>query len=136
MIEYYNLMKSLWQEMNYYQNIQMKCSEDTAMLRKFLEREWIFKFLAGLNIEFDQVQVLVLGKEDLSSINKVFIIRVEKGRRGVLIDSQPAEGSALATIKPRDSNFKGLSPGQVGSNYSGKSEFSKNKDNDWWAHIL
>ena len=63
MIEYYNLMKSLWQEMNYYQNIQMKCSEDTAMLRKFLEREWIFKFLAGLNIEFDQVQVLVLERK-------------------------------------------------------------------------
>ena len=80
-IEYYNLLKSLWQEMDYYQNLQMKCSEDAAMLRKFVEREQIFEFLVGLNVEFDQVRVQVLGKEDLSSINEVFsIIRVEEGR--------------------------------------------------------
>ena len=81
-------------------NLQIKCSEDAAMLRKFVEREQIFEFLVGLNVEFDQVQVQVLGKEDLSSINEVFsIIRVEEGRWGVLIDSQLAEGSALATSK-------------------------------------
>ena len=81
MIEYYNLMKSLWQEMDYYQNLQMKCSEDAAMLRKFVDRERIFKFLVGLNIEFDQVRVQVLRKEDLSSINEVFsIIRGKEGR--------------------------------------------------------
>ena len=52
----------------------MKCSEDAARLRKFVDREWIFKFLVGLNIEFDQVRVQVLRKEDLSSINEVFSI--------------------------------------------------------------
>ena len=83
--------------MDYYQNLQMKCSEDAAMLRKFVDRERIFKFLVGLNIEFDQVRVQVLRKEDLSSINEVFsIIRAEEGWRGVMIDSQPAEGSVLA----------------------------------------
>ena len=81
MIEYYNLMKNLWQEMDYYQNLQMKCSEDAAMFRKFIEREQIFEFLADLNVEFDEVRVQVLGKEDLSSINEVFsIIGVEEGR--------------------------------------------------------
>ena len=51
------------------------------MLRKFVEREQIFEFLVGLNVEFDQVQVQVLGKEDLSSINEVFsIIQAEEGR--------------------------------------------------------
>ena len=59
MIEYYNLMKSLWQEMDYYQNLLMKCSEDATMLRRFVDRERIFKFLVGLNIEFDQVRVLL-----------------------------------------------------------------------------
>lgn len=64
--------------MDYYQNIEMKCSEDTAILRKFVERESIFKFLVGLNIGFNQVQVL--GKEDLSFINDVFsIIQANKG---------------------------------------------------------
>ena len=81
------------------------------MLRKFVEREQIFKFLTGLYVEFDQVRVQVLGKEDLSSINEVFsIIQAEEGRWGVMIDSQLAEGSALAKSKPRESNFKGLNP--------------------------
>lgn len=134
-IEYYNLMKNLWQEMDYYQNLQMKCSEDAAMLRKFIEREQIFEFLADLNVEFDEVRVQVLGKEDLSSINEVFsIIGAEEGRRGVMIDSQPAEGSTLATTKPRDNNFKGVNSGQGGSNDSSKYDFSKNKDNVWCTY--
>ena len=75
----------------------MKCSEDATMLRRFVDRERIFKFLVGLNIEFDQVRVQVLRKEDLSSINEVFsIIWAEEGWQGVVIDSQPAEGSVLA----------------------------------------
>ena len=66
--------------MDYYQNLQMKCSEDDAMLRKFVEREKIFRFLSSFNVEFDQVRVQVLGKDDLSSINEVFsIIRAEEG---------------------------------------------------------
>ena len=43
--------------MDYYQNLQMKCSEDVAMLRKFVEKKWISEFLNGLIVEFDQVQV-------------------------------------------------------------------------------
>ena len=43
--------------MDYYQNLQMKCSEDAAMLRKFVEKEQISKFLNALIVEFDQVQV-------------------------------------------------------------------------------
>ena len=41
-IEYHNVMKNPWQEVDYYQNIQMKCSKDSAMLQKFVERERIF----------------------------------------------------------------------------------------------
>ena len=103
------------------------------MLRKFVEREQIFEFLAHLNIEFDQVRVQVLGKEVLSSINEVFSITpMDEGWQGVMIDSQPAKGSALATTKPWDNNFKGLRQG--GSNDSGRSDFSKNKDNIWCTY--
>ncbi|RVW85209.1 hypothetical protein CK203_046576 [Vitis vinifera] len=91
--------------MDYYQNLQMKCSEDAAMFRKFIEREQIFEFLADLNVEFDEVRVQVLGKEDLSSINE-----------------------------PRDNNFKGVNSGQGGSNDSSKCDFSKNKDNVWCTY--
>ena len=75
--EYYNILNGLWLELDYYQSIKMKCSEDTAMLLKFVERERIYEFLAGLNAEFDQVRVQVLGKEEVPSLSEVFsIIRV------------------------------------------------------------
>ena len=41
-IEYYNILKTLWLELDYYQNFKMKCSEDATMLLKFDERERIF----------------------------------------------------------------------------------------------
>ena len=66
--EYYNVMKGLWLELDYYQNFQMKCSEDAAMLLKSVERERLFEFLAGLNLKFNQVRVQVLGKETLPSL--------------------------------------------------------------------
>ena len=46
-----------------------------------------------------------------------------------MIDSQLAEGSALTTSKPRDSNFKGLNPRK-----GGRCDFSKNKDNVWCTY--
>ena len=31
-VEYYNIMKGLWLELEYYQNFKMKCIEDAALL--------------------------------------------------------------------------------------------------------
>ena len=90
----------MWLELDYYQNFKMKCGEDAAMLQKFLERERIFEFLEGLNIDFDQVRVQVLGKEYLPSLVGVFsIIRAEESRRGVMLDNPVNEGSAMNSIK-------------------------------------
>ena len=83
--------------MDHYQCIQMKDSEDAAILKRFVEKERIFEFLAGLNLEFDQVQVQVLGKEDLPSLNEtISIIWAEEGRRGVMMNQTPmVESSAM-----------------------------------------
>jgi len=80
-IEYYNTMKSFWLELNYYQDFKMQCSDDVVILKKYMEIERIFEFLAGLNIEFDQVRVQILGKESLPLLNEVLsLIRAEEGR--------------------------------------------------------
>ena len=93
--KYHNIMKSLWLELDYYQNIKMKCNEDAAMMLKFVERERIFDFFAGLNVEYDQVKVQVVGKEDLPPLNEVFsIIRAEEGKRSVMLDTPTTEGLA------------------------------------------
>jgi len=68
--------------------------------KKFVEKERTYNFLAGLNMEFDAVRVQVLGKEDLSPLNKVIsIIRAEKGRRGLMLDDSPIERSTLVSLK-------------------------------------
>ena len=43
----------------------MKCNDDVAIQKQFVEKERIYDFLAGLNLEFDVVRVQILGKEDL-----------------------------------------------------------------------
>ncbi|KAL5545583.1 hypothetical protein UlMin_005270 [Ulmus minor] len=60
-IEYANLLKNLWQEMDHYKCIEMKCSSDATALKKFIEKDRVYGFLAGLNAEFDQVRVQILG---------------------------------------------------------------------------
>jgi hypothetical protein len=52
----------------------MLCSDDVVILKNYAERERIFEFLAGLNIEFDRMRVQILGKESLPSLNKVFSV--------------------------------------------------------------
>ncbi|KAK0590924.1 hypothetical protein LWI29_033270 [Acer saccharum] len=94
--EYANILQNLWQELDYYQCIKMESSKDAATLRRFLEKERIYVFLAGLNIEFDAVRVQVLGKEDLLSLNEAIgIIRGEESRRGVMLESKTVERSAM-----------------------------------------
>ncbi|XP_052625897.1 uncharacterized protein LOC128132928 [Lactuca sativa] len=53
--DYYNKMKILWLELDYYHNIKMKCSDDAAMMLKFVQGERVYEFLAGLNVEHDQI---------------------------------------------------------------------------------
>lgn len=81
-IKYANLLQTLWQELDHYQCLKMKRSEDAALHKRCLENERMYNFLAGLNIEFDAIRVQILGKEDLPSLNEViFIVRAEEGRR-------------------------------------------------------
>ncbi|RVX07548.1 hypothetical protein CK203_025222 [Vitis vinifera] len=70
----------------------MKCSEDAAMMLKFVQSERIFEFLVGLNVEYDQVKVQVLGKEDLPHLNEVLsIIRAEEGMLCLTLQQQKVQ---------------------------------------------
>lgn len=74
-MEYAHLLQGLWQELHQLlQCIQMKCVEDAAILKRFIEKEHIYEFLTGLNIEFDLVRVQILGNEDLLPLNEVISI--------------------------------------------------------------
>jgi len=61
--EYANHLKSLWMELYHYRVIQAKCSDDSAVLKEHIEQDRVYDFLVGLNSNFDQVRIQILGKE-------------------------------------------------------------------------
>ncbi|XP_059639462.1 uncharacterized protein LOC132281810 [Cornus florida] len=102
--EYANSLQNLWQELDHYRCIKSKCPEDAAILKGFIEKDRVYDFLAGLNAEFDQVRVQILGKEEVPSLNEtISLIQAEKNCRGVMLEPQALEGSAMVTKTERPS---------------------------------
>ena len=67
-----------------------------------MEDNRIFKFLAGLNIESNEVMGRIIGRQPLPSIGEIFLkVRREESRRNVMLGKNgpgvAIEGSALIT---------------------------------------
>ncbi|KAH7524821.1 hypothetical protein FEM48_Zijuj06G0159800 [Ziziphus jujuba var. spinosa] len=106
--EYANLLQNLWQELDYYQVIEMKCHEDAVSLKNFIEKDRVYDFLAGLNPEFDQVRIQIIGKDCTPSLEEtISLIRAEESRRSVMLEPQTMEGSALAAKTDHQDKEKG-----------------------------
>ncbi|KAJ1387969.1 gag-polypeptide of LTR copia-type [Sesbania bispinosa] len=77
--EYANQLKSLWMELDHYRVIKAKCTEDSALLKEYIEQDRVYDFLVGLNPEFDQVRIQILGKQKVPCFNEVVaIVRSEE----------------------------------------------------------
>jgi hypothetical protein len=56
----------------------------------------VYDFLVGLNSEFDQVRIQILGKQEVPSFNEVIaIVRSEESRRSLMLDTPIIENSAM-----------------------------------------
>nr|KYP63994.1 hypothetical protein KK1_018581 [Cajanus cajan] len=94
--EYANQLKSLWMELDHYRVIKAKCSNDSTMLKVYIEQDRVYDFLVGLNSDFDQVRVQILGKEKILGINEVVaMIRSEESRKGIMLETPAMENSAM-----------------------------------------
>ena len=60
--KYDNQLKTLWQKLDHYRVIKTKCPEDAIVLKDFIEQDRVNDFLVGLNPEFNQVRIQILGK--------------------------------------------------------------------------
>lgn len=58
--------------MDYYQNSKMKCSDKNAVVISFLKRERIFELIAGFEAKLSHINIQVLTKETLPSLNENF----------------------------------------------------------------
>lgn len=77
----------------------MQCSQDASTLQRFIEKDPIYDFLAGINVEFDDVRVHILVKVDLPSLNETAsIIQPEERRKSFMLETRIGDGSALAKL--------------------------------------
>ena len=61
----------------------------SRIIRKLLKNR-IFKFMVGLNVEFDEVRGRIIGRQPLPSIGEVFSeVRREESRRNVVLVLSP-----------------------------------------------
>nr|KYP52256.1 hypothetical protein KK1_025860 [Cajanus cajan] len=95
-MEYANQLKSLWMELDHYRVIKAKFSEDLTILREYIEQDQVYDFLVGLNQEYDQVRIQILGKEKVPGLNEVVaIIWSEESRRSLMLKTPTTDSSAM-----------------------------------------
>ncbi|RVW25355.1 hypothetical protein CK203_117722 [Vitis vinifera] len=119
---------SLWQELDHYWVIKTKCPEDAAVLKDFIEQDRVYDFLVGLNPEFDQVRIQILGKQEVPCFNEVVaLIRGEESRRSVMLEPQTLDGSILVAKTEYSEQGKNDLPKHLGRD----NQWKENMDNLW-----
>ncbi|KAG6676832.1 hypothetical protein I3842_15G170400, partial [Carya illinoinensis] len=96
---YFSVLKGLWQDLDLFNDYEWKNSDDCDHNKKMVENARIFKFLDGLNNEFDEVRGRILGRQPLPPLGEVFSkVRREDCRRNVMMkkkEDEIVENSAL-----------------------------------------
>ncbi|KAG6508688.1 hypothetical protein ZIOFF_034068 [Zingiber officinale] len=100
--KYFNSLKSIWQDLDFFDAYEWKNIEDEQYHKKTVEDSRIFKFLAGLNVEFDEVRGRIIGRRPLPSLGEVFSkVRREESQRNVMLGKKGPttiiKGSALTS---------------------------------------
>ena len=101
---YFNTLKRLWQDLDMYSDYEWKSPDDCNHNKKMVEKDRVFKFLAGLSVEFDDVRGRLIGRVPLPSLNEVFseVRREETCRSVMLRKKEPIrslKSSALVTTE-------------------------------------
>ena len=102
----------MWQEFNFYQGFQAVCTEDATNWLKRLEKERVYDFLAGLDMEYDPIRVQVLGRVPFPSLGEAYaIVRQEESRRGAMVHAPISDRSTLvASPQGQFGSSRGFTP--------------------------
>ncbi|RVX06484.1 hypothetical protein CK203_023551 [Vitis vinifera] len=97
--KYFNSLKRIWQDLDLFNTYEWKFVEDGCHHKKTMEDNRIFKFLVGLNVEFDEVRGRIIGRQPMPSIREVFSeVRREESRRNVMLARRDLE--LLLKVQP------------------------------------
>lgn len=85
--------------LDYCQEFQMKCFGDVTTIQRMTDKERVFDFLVGLNVEFDQIKVQVLGWGLFPSLQQTFsYVKHEEIKRNSMLQPNSSHRFAM-TLK-------------------------------------
>jgi len=93
--------------MDLFHEITWECSGDGRKYDQMVEKEQIFDFLHGLNLDLDEVRGRLLGTKPFPSMREVFAeVRREESRKKVMLSNHSTsegllQNSALNTTRGR-----------------------------------
>ncbi|QHN83700.1 uncharacterized protein DS421_20g706960 [Arachis hypogaea] len=98
--KYFHTLKRVWQDLDHFNNYKWISAADAKHHQQTVKEGRIFQFLAGLNVELDEVRDRIIGRAILPSIGEVFAeVRREETRRAVMMrkgkTEQTLESNAL-----------------------------------------
>ena len=109
MTQYFHLLKNIWQEFHLLDSYEWKSTNVRKHYRKIVQNNRIYKFLAGLNVEFYEVRGRILGKITLPSINDVFSeVYKEESCKNVIIEKKPIDSVESSTLVTKQTAMKPL----------------------------
>ncbi|GAV69680.1 UBN2_3 domain-containing protein, partial [Cephalotus follicularis] len=79
---YYSNLSHFWQQLDAYRTHRPSIPTELITFQKDIEKERVYDFLAGLNHDYDQVRVQVLGRDPFLILEEAYnLIQHEKHRR-------------------------------------------------------
>ncbi|KAL9462523.1 hypothetical protein AB3S75_000513 [Citrus x aurantiifolia] len=84
--KYFISLKRLWQDLDLFNDYEWKSTADYNHGKKMVEDYCIYKFVAGLNVDFDKVRGRNLGRQPLPATGEVFAeVRRQESRKNVML---------------------------------------------------
>ncbi|KAJ7961715.1 Retrovirus-related Pol polyprotein from transposon TNT 1-94 [Quillaja saponaria] len=116
---------------------------DAASYKKVVDKERVYDFLAGLNLEYDQIRVQVLGRDPFPNLRQTYAyVQQEESRRIAMLHVVTCERSAMvATPIPKESKgvhtrgieiARGSDKDDLQCDYCGKTRHTR--DTCWKLH--
>ncbi|CAN1828204.1 hypothetical protein LINPERHAP1_LOCUS32158 [Linum perenne] len=97
---YFNRLKGIWTDLDTFHDYEWESNRDADHYRSMVNKDQVFKFLAGLNDDLDEVRGRIIAQKPLPRLAEAFAeVRREETRRKLMLGKKStlpiSEGSAL-----------------------------------------
>jgi hypothetical protein len=128
--DYYNELSKIWQQIDFVMPCVTKCSERAGVISRRENQIRAYKFLDGLNSEFDQIRQQLTQKEpSVTPIEAFMVVVHEESRQKLMTPTTVKEGAIAAVATPRNTQ---LTPIERMCNYCHKKDHIR--DTYWDLH--